>query len=277
MSRSHAPASAIFLAAAAFLGRPAQAFPIEHFPPPILEQLNHCWEHGPINRAEYEEQTTAMFDLLAAGAPHIAVRACRDDYRRGRNDHFHLRIPQARSNGLCRLREQEVFPAADRDVMELGPDGGPTLRLRGWRATAPANWRDEGYRARTQDLVLTADGACPPPSDTGYIRLSNATDEDVLKLLRFWKAATVSPAAFHGALDHTAFNPGIYMRWQRTGSVKLLDELYQRVSVGKSAPSAVRCEAESCRLDVGISNWFIDFRMTADGVIPYRHGGYLTG
>jgi hypothetical protein len=134
----------------------------------------------------------AVAKILAVTGPRVLVRTC-EDFRH--LTHTFVRsdaiIPQR--NGVCRMREEEVFPDANPNA-SIAPGG---KLVKGWRRLAPAEWLAEGYKendALVRTTAFVGDVPCPPPDDPRYITVDNLTDGTLKQFDALWRHLTVSQA-----------------------------------------------------------------------------------
>jgi hypothetical protein len=274
---------------AAFAGLPAHAFIVPlRTEPPLLEQLRYCGDSY-LNTAGSDEDAQAVATLLASGGPRIAVRTCVDSGYHKINTHFHVRYVETRRNGMCRMREREIFRAGAWEMLEITPASGPPLLLRGWRLNPTDNWAAHRYQPTSREFALVTDGPCPPPGDSRYVHLDNVSDARLAQVANYWRKIAASPETFHAALEAVRFEDAGYLAWRRIGAARLLSDFTDAVFQHQAAPAGLSCKDDICTLDIawwnprfpdrsklfGRALRFIELRVTPDAVIPIRQGSYL--
>lgn len=171
--------------------------------PHTIQSLSTCAMNEEIYTAASTDAPAPVAHSFGGRGKEVSFRTCRDG---DGITHFFIRKPRPNRNAICRVVEDELFPADDSDfvIVDVLYDGtNPSwyFELHGWTFRPPAAWSEMGYRARHRSLALvTADAAtCPPTNDARYIPVSG-TDGLIKTFFRRWRAITASPEDFDRAL-----------------------------------------------------------------------------
>jgi hypothetical protein len=153
---------------------------------------------GPVHAwtAKGADALEAVAAILAVAGPQVMVRTC-EDLRH--TIHIFARGPATipQRGGVCRMREEEIFPDAGAGIVV----GGKFVK--GWRRSPPPDWLAEGYKQNDALVPTTAfvgGPPCPPPDDPRYIPVESVTDGMLIQFDRLWRRITASPAALRQAL-----------------------------------------------------------------------------
>ncbi|MBS0471024.1 MAG: hypothetical protein JSR60_08135 [Proteobacteria bacterium] len=225
-----------------------------------------------------------LFDAMSTGAPPrisvalsgrgsvLAFRICTDA---DGNEHYFVRQPRPNRAGVCRVLEDEVFPA--KRPSEFVNVSVPTdvssnehpFGLAGWTDRAPAAWRRLGYRSETRSfaLVTEPDGRCPLPDDTRFIPVT-ASDGALREFQRLWHAATATPQDFYREFGSAPVLNSIPsgVPKQATAYFLLHDLVFDR----HADISSIECQTGSTGTDTcsaWIGNISIEFDVSGQGLV----------
>jgi hypothetical protein len=229
--------------------------------PHTAQALEYCYAGVAVYTAQSANAPANVAAVFADKGKVLGVRICKDA---DGNTHYFLRQPRTLTGDVCRVAEEEVFPATSQDiVMPASPaiEGG-YYSLPGWTWRIPEDWDRLRYQRQNTTLavVLPASGACPPPDDKRYIRVS-ATDGMLRTFFRKWRAMTASPEVFDAATaaipQHTVMFPGLDQVQRRAYLRKLIFGQHEDIE-------SVECENE-CQALVVVFAFVFD--MTDHGLV----------
>lgn len=203
---------------------------------------------------------------LAAG---LTIRTCRDQ---DNNTHYFVRIARPSPPTICRLRENEIFPASAGDKASLDmPFTPPGLQsLPGWSDQPPQAWQAVHYARQWHELGLVSAVACPPANDPRYMELENVTDGMLLQFQRVWVRVTASPDAFDNAFrDVPSFTDPMGKELAPPGK-SLVPQLRRDIFERRARVIDLRCSLKNCVAHTEDYDLDIYFDLGPDGLVFTR-------
>jgi len=185
------------------------------------------------------------------------------------NLHYQVRYVAPNVAGVCRMFEEEVFPAQPDSLAIIAISYGwnrqgltPVIRGKGWSQTVPPAWAKRHYRRYSGTLALVKAGACPGGDSEAYIPVHHVPDGMLKQFTGLWTRVS----ATHEALEQTVMGAPLAFHF---GSPPYDDDASKRriVVMLEQAPRIddIACDLRDCiaRLD----RIYVHFDAGPDGVM----------
>lgn len=160
--------------------------------------------------ARPDDGAPRLVNATLARFPALGFRMCKDS--KG-GWHYHMLVREMRPNGICVMRETEVFaPAMGEDALDQ-KESADAIDLKHppapWSVTPFADQKSEATRIDGTRFPASVDtfmapfvSACPAVDSRLFVRAGELSEADFEKIEVYWANTTSSPEAFEAVLAH---------------------------------------------------------------------------